>query len=75
MPNSFATSDHREHLIVGSIGLHKRDRGLKAQSMGLLYTLIQSPGYHANRGVVGFVGMFAVFTVVALIEFCTIKSA
>ncbi|MCK4367562.1 MAG: hypothetical protein KAW84_06400 [Thermoplasmata archaeon] len=65
------------NLIAGAIGLRKRDRGFNAYplSMGLLYTLIQSPGYHADRGVVGFIGMFAVFTVVALIEFCTIKSA
>ncbi|MFQ6128985.1 MAG: hypothetical protein ACE5QW_08810 [Thermoplasmata archaeon] len=35
------------NLIVGAIGLHKNmNRGFKAYllSMGLLYTLIQSPG-------------------------------
>ncbi len=57
------------NLIVGALGLHKRDRGFKAYllSMELLCTLIQSPGYHADQGVVGFVWMFVVLMVVALI--------
>ncbi|MCK4443921.1 MAG: hypothetical protein KAW09_05225, partial [Thermoplasmata archaeon] len=45
-----------------------RDWGFKAYllSTGLLYTLIRSPGYYADRGVVGFVGMFVVLRVIAV---------
>ena len=57
------------NLIAGATGLHKRDRGFKAYllSMGLLYTLIQSPGYYTDRGVMGFVWMFTAFTVTAFV--------
>ncbi|MFW6196790.1 MAG: hypothetical protein ACOC5D_05585 [Thermoplasmatota archaeon] len=37
-------------------------------SMGMLiYTLIQSPGYFTQQGEISFVGMFAIFILLALI--------
>jgi peptidoglycan/LPS O-acetylase OafA/YrhL len=57
-------------LIVGGLGLlaHRR-RGFQVYllSMGmLLYTLIQSPGYFAQRGEWAFAGMFAILIAIAL---------
>jgi len=57
-------------LIAGAFGLYRnKDWGVKAflVSMGmLLYTSIVSPGYYAQRGVMEFVLMFAIITVVSV---------
>ena len=57
-------------LIIGGVGLlANRKWGFRAYllSMGmLLYTLIQSPGYFAQKGEVAFVGMFVIFIVLAV---------
>jgi len=45
-------------------------RGSRAYllSMGmLLYTLTMSPGYHAQKGVIEFVGMFVIFVTISII--------
>ncbi|MDW7674260.1 MAG: hypothetical protein SCK28_06990 [Bacillota bacterium] len=57
-------------LIVGGIGLLlKRWWGYQIYlfSMGMLvYTLIQSPGYYAEKGNLAFVIMFAVILIISL---------
>jgi len=58
-------------LIIGGIGLLKRKKWafeiyLVAIGM-LLYTLIMSPGYFAQKGDLAFVAMFIVFIIAALI--------
>lgn len=56
-------------LIVGASGLYRNwSWGFRAYllSMGmLLYTLIVSPGYYAEKGVMELVGMFVVFIVIS----------
>ena len=58
-------------LIIGGIGLLKgwsKAIYIFHFSMGMLvYTLIQSPGYFAQQGDIGFVLMFAVFIILSLI--------
>jgi hypothetical protein len=58
-------------LIVGGVGLLTGStwgRSVYLLGMGmLLYTLIVSPGYYAEKRVWPFVGMFAVVLIVALI--------
>jgi len=58
-------------LITSGIGLVKRRgwaRDIFSISMGmLLYTLIMSPGYFAQRGELAFVGMFSLFIIIALV--------
>lgn len=58
-------------LIIGGIGLLKnwsKAIYIFQFSMGMLiYTLIQSPGYYAQRGDIIFVAMFAVFIILAII--------
>lgn len=58
-------------LLVGGITLlkgYERSINIFQISMGMLiYTLIQSPGYYAQQGDLAFVGMFAVFLIIALI--------
>lgn len=53
-------------------GSSRRDRGFKAYllPMEFLYTLIQSPRYHADRGVVGFIVIFVVLMVIAVAVSC-----
>lgn len=57
-------------LIIGGYGLYRNlNWGFRAYllSMGmLLYTLIVSPGYYAQKGVIEFVGMFAVFIIISI---------
>lgn len=58
-------------LIVGGIGLLSRRKWafqVYLLSMGMLiYTLIVSPGYFAQMGQLAFIGMFALFIILALI--------
>ena len=58
-------------LLVGGITLlkgYESSINIFQISMGMLiYTLIQSPGYYAQQGDLAFVGMFAVFLMIALI--------
>jgi hypothetical protein len=59
-------------LIVGGLGLLVDSRwGLKVYLLALgmlLYTLVVSPGYFAQRGEWPLVGMFAVVLVLALVS-------
>jgi hypothetical protein len=59
-------------LIAGGVGLligSTWGRALYLLAMGmLLYTLVVSPGYYAQKRVWPFVGMFAVVLIVALIS-------
>ena len=58
-------------LLIGGITLlkgYERSINIFQISMGMLiYTLIQSPGYYAQQGDLAFVGMFAVFLMIAFI--------
>ncbi len=58
-------------LIISGIGLLIRKNWsyeIYLLSMGMLvYTLIMSPGYFAQKGELAFVAMFSVFIVIALI--------
>lgn len=58
-------------LIIGGIGLSmNRKWGFPIYLLStgmLLYTLLVSPGYYAQRGEVAFVGMFAVLIALAVI--------
>lgn len=58
-------------LIISAIGLLIRKNWsyeIYLLSMGMLvYTLIMSPGYFAQKGELAFVAMFSVFIVIALI--------
>ena len=57
-------------LITGAFGLYRnKEWGIRVfpVSMGmLLYTSIVSPGYYAQKGVMEFVLMFAIITVVSV---------
>jgi hypothetical protein len=59
-------------LIIGGLGLlTDQTWGQPAilVSLGmLLYTVIVSPGYYAQKGVWAFVGMFAILLVLALVS-------
>ncbi len=58
-------------LVIGGLGLFTRRRwglSLFFVAMGmLLYTIIVSPGYFAQLGDFGFVGMFAVLFVLTVV--------